>query len=583
MQTHPEVPFLRELLVFLLAAVAVVPIFQRLRASPVLGYLAVGILIGPHGLGRLVEAYPWLGYAVIADVKQAQAFGELGIVFLLFVIGLELSAERLWTMRRAVFGLGFAQVATSAAAIGVLAWAWGNEPAAALLLGLCLAMSSTAVVLQLLSERGELNTRLGRSTVAILLFQDLAVVPILFLVGVLGGEGHGSVAWEFMLALGRAVLAIGVILAVGRWLLRPLFRRIAALRNQELFVALCLLAALGTAFTTGFVGLSTALGAFLAGLVLAETEFRHQIEVEIAPFKGLLIGLFFVSVGMSVDVLVIADYLFLVLLSVLGLFAIKAAIVAGLARLFRQPWYVAAPLGLLLGQGGEFGFLIVNLAMYNGALPSDTGKFIVLTVTVTMVLTPIAAIAARRLADWLRQHGQSYHASEADAIVASLKGHVVIAGLGRVGGAVATALEARDQPYVAIDLDAGGVERERAKGRHAFYGDASRAELLRHLGLDRAVAVVVTIDDESIARRLVEAVRKDWPQLPIFARARNAAEASKLLALGATEVVPEVVEASLQLASRVLEGVGVSGASSGAVIDRMRAEVLEALKRSTRT
>jgi len=576
-QAHPDLPFLRELLVFLVAAVVVVPIFQRLRASPVLGYLAVGIVIGPHGLGRLVGDYPWLGFGVIADVEQAQAFGELGIMFLMFLIGLELSGERLWTMRHAVFGLGFAQVATCAAAIGLLAWAWGNAPPAALLLGLCLAMSSTAVVLQLLSERGELQTRLGRAAVAILVFQDLAVVPILFLVGVLGQEARGAVWIELGLALGRAVLAIGLILVAGRWLLRPLFRRIAELRNQELFVALCLLAALGTALATGYAGLSTALGAFLAGLVLAETEFRHQIEAEIASFKGLLIGLFFVAVGMSVDLLVVADALAMVALSVLGMFAIKACLIAGAARLFRHPWHVAAPLGLLLGQGGEFGFLIVNLAISNGAIPDPAGKFVILTVTLTMVLTPVAAVAARRLAIALRQRGQSKRLSHAEAALAELEGHVVIAGLGRVGKTVALAMEARRQPFVAGDMDAEEVERNHAAGRQVFYGDASRLEFLKRLGIEHAAALVVAFDDPELAKRLVKAARQEWPALPIFARGHDAEHARALMALGAQQVVPETVEASLQLAARVLAGVGVPDAAADDVVDRLRADELKVL------
>ncbi len=578
MHPHPEVPFLRELLVFLLAAITVVPIFHRLRVSPVLGYLAVGIVIGPFGLGRLVEAYPWLGYGVIADVEQARAFGDLGIMFLMFVIGLGLSGERLWTMRHAVFGLGFAQVAVTAVAIGSIAWAWGNAPSVALLLGLCLAMSSTAVGLQLLAERGELNTRLGRSTVAILLFQDLAVVPILFLVGVLGGETQKPIWIEFALSLGRALLAIGLILAAGRWLLRPLFRRIAGLRNQDLFVALCLLAAIGTAVATGYAGLSTALGAFLAGLVLAETEFRHQIEAEIQPFKGLLVGLFFVVVGMSVDVLVIFDQFAMVLLAVAGLFAIKAAVIAGLAKLFRQPWHVAAPLGLLLGQGGEFAFLIVNLAVANGAMPSPTGKFITLTVTLTMVLTPFAAILARRLGKHLRTQRHVERLDDAGPAIDTLDGHVVIAGLGRFGAAVATALEARNLPLLAVDLDAGEVERARKAHRQAFYGDIARPEILRRLGLDHAQALVVTVDDADLVRRVVEQARAEWPHLPVFARTRDAGHARKLLALGARQVVPETVEASLQLAQRVLEGVGVPEQVADDVIDAMRARELEALR-----
>ncbi|MCC6470991.1 MAG: cation:proton antiporter [Alphaproteobacteria bacterium] len=578
MEAHQQIPYLREAVVFLVATVAIVPLFQRLRASPVLGYLAIGALIGPYGLGRLAEIHPWLGYFVIADADLVRRFAELGIVLLLFVIGLGLSVDRVWSMRRTVFGLGLAQVLVCGGAIGLAAWTLGTAPPAATVLGACLAMSSTAVVVQLLTERGEIATRLGRAAIAVLLFQDLAVVPILFLLSVLGGDGTHGVLPELGIALARAIVAVGLILALGRLLLRPVFRRIAQLRSQGLFVALSLLAVIGTGWLTGMAGLSMALGAFLAGLVLAETEFRHQIEMEIAPFKELLLSLFFVSIGMTIDLLVMAAHILPLVLAVIGLFAVKALIIAALGRAFRLPAHVALPLGLLLGQGGEFGFLIVGLAIINGVLPAETGRFAAMAVALTMALTPLAALLARIVERRLRRHVRHHDSPEPPEDLGDLDGHVVIAGMGRVGEVVAMALEARQMPYVAVDLDAAGVARQRKEGRLVYFGDASRHELLARLGLERAAAVVITLDDPDIACRSIGCLRDNWPDLRIYARARDAEHARLLLDTGATHVVPETVEASLQLAEHVLEDLGVSKDTADELVDELRGEILVALR-----
>ncbi|MCC7048509.1 MAG: cation:proton antiporter [Alphaproteobacteria bacterium] len=578
MEAHQQIPYLREAVVFLVATVAIVPLFQRLRASPVLGYLAIGALIGPRGLGRLAESHPWLGHFVIADAELVRRFAELGIVLLLFVIGLGLSVERVWTMRRAVFGLGLAQVLACGGAIGGAAWGLGIEPPAATVLGACLALSSTAVVVQLLSERGETATRLGRAAIAVLLFQDLAVVPILFLVGVLGGDGAHGVLPELGIALARAILAVALILALGRLLLRPVFRRIAALRSQGLFVALSLLAVIGTGWLTGLAGLSMALGAFLAGLVLAETEFRHQIEMEIAPFKELLLSLFFVSVGMSIDLLEMAAQFLPLVLAVIGLFAVKTLVIAGLGRAFRLPAHVALPLGLLLGQGGEFGFAIVGLATVTGVMPAETGRFAAMAVALTMALTPFAALLARAAERRLRRRVHHHDSPEPPEDLGDLDGHVVIAGMGRVGGVVAMALEARQMPYVAVDLDAVEVARQRKQGRPVYFGDAARHELLARLGLERAAALVITLDAADVACRVLASLRDDWPDLKIYARARDTDHARLLLDNGATQVVPETVEASLQLAEHVLEDLGVPRDAADELVDALRGEILAAVK-----
>jgi CPA2 family monovalent cation:H+ antiporter-2 len=577
-EPHTGLPYLREAVVFLVATVAVVPLFQRLRASPVLGYLAIGAIVGPHGLGRLAQDHPWLAYVVIADVDHVQRFAELGVVLLLFVIGLGLSIDRVWRMRRAAFGLGLAQVAVCGAAIAAVAWSWGNPPPVAIVLGACLALSSTAIVVQLLAERAETATRTGRAAIAVLLFQDLAVVPILFLVGVLGGERSGSLAVEFAVAVAKAAVAIGLILALGRLLLRPLFRRIAALRSQDLFVALTLLAVIGTAWLTGAAGLSMALGAFLAGLVLAETEFRHQIEMEIAPFKGLLLSLFFVSVGMTIDPLAVAGQMTALAAAVAGLLALKAAIIVVLALAFGLPPAVALPLGLLLSQGGEFGFLVVGQAVANGLMPPPVGKFMVMVVALTMAATPFLALLAHAGERRLRAARPPGTLPEPSEDIGDLEGHVVIAGMGRVGSLVGKVLEARQTPMVGVDLDTAEVARQRRAGRLVFFGDAARRDLLARLGLDRAAAVVITLNDWDAVCRVLDRLRADWPELKIYARARDAEHARLLLERGATHVVPETVEASLQLAERVLEDMGLPQETADGLIDAQRAEILAALE-----
>jgi CPA2 family monovalent cation:H+ antiporter-2 len=575
-----EIPYVRETVVFLLAAVAVAPAFHRLRVSPLLGYLVVGIAIGPKGLGLLAGAHPWLGYVTVADADSVRRLAELGVVFLLFMIGLELSADRLWTMRRAVFGLGGAQVAASTAAIALAAWGWGHAPAAVLVLGACLAMSSTAVVIQLLSERGEIATRLGRSAVAVLLFQDLAVVPLLILVGALtaGGAAAGPLAGDLALALAKAAGAIAAILALGRLVLRPIYRRIAGLRNRDLFVALTLLAVIGTAQLTALAGLSMALGAFMAGLVLAETEFRHQVEAEIAPFKGLLVGLFFIAVGMSLDLGAAAANAGAIALSAAGLYALKAAIVAALAFAFRLPAPVALPLGLLLGQGGEFGFLVVGAAAAGGLLPPSVGQFMLLVVALTMMATPVVAVLAARLGAALHRRAAAAETPPGVPDEAGLEGHVVIAGFGRVGRMVARFLASERVPYLAIDGDAALVARERRAGVPVYYGNVAQPEMLRRMGLERALALVVTIDEPGAAGMLVERVSQAWPHLKLFVRARDAAHSRAMLRLGATEAVPETVEASLQLAGRVLEAAGAPPEAVGKLIAEIRAQELAGLQ-----
>ena len=552
----PALPHLREIMLFLVAAGIVVPLLARLRFNPVLGYLLVGFLIGPYGLGLLTADLPWLSLLTITDLAGVQQLAELGVVFLLFVIGLELSMERLWALRRLVFGLGSAQVLLTAVLIALVALGFGASAEAATLLGASFALSSTAIVMQLLTLRRQLGTPLGRTTFSILLLQDLAVVPILFLVGVLGIHDGVGIAGQLGLALAKAALVVALIYLVGRILLRPLMRMVAATRNPEMFMAAILLVAIGSALLTHAAGMSMALGAFLAGLLLAETEFRHQIEVDIEPFKGLLLGLFFVSVGMGIDGRVLlADPLHIVA-AVIGLVLLKALVVAGLCRLFGMPGAVAIESGLLLGQAGEFAFVVLGMAGQLALLPPDSSQFMLIVASVSMLATPALALVARRWSARMEQRVLARHAPELDELD-ELDSHLVIAGFGRVGQSMARILEAERLPYIALDLDAEEVARARARSQPVHYADASRLDTLRRAHIERARALVVTMDRVAAADHVVRAVREFAPSLPIYARARDGRHARRLLDHGASEVVPETVEAGLQLAARVLEGTGL--------------------------
>ncbi len=556
MESQLHIPYLREVILFLVVAGFAVPLLQR-RVSPVLGYLLIGGLIGPYGLGLLADAFPLAAFLVIDDLDGVRALAEIGVVFLLFAIGLELSLDRLWAMRRLVFGLGSAQILLTGVVIGGVAYAWGNSGPAALVLGACLALSSTAIVMQLLIEKSRLTTPVGRSAFSVLLMQDLAVVPILFIVGVLGtvSEGQG-VLGGLALALGEAAITVVVIYAVGRLVLRPLFRATAQSGSREAFMAMILLIVLGTAAITGAVGLSMALGAFLAGLLIAETEYRHQVEVDIEPFKGLMLGLFFMSVGMGIDWRVLVDTPLLIAASVVGLITIKAVLNISLFLLWKTPIHRAVEAGLLLAQAGEFAFIVVGLAMSLGLLPGSTGQFMLIVASITMVLTPGLAEAARKLADRIENRLNERHPDATDQ-VEDLEGHVLIAGFGRVGRMIASILDREGLPYIAIDKDPIIASEARASGLPVRFGDASRLEILQANHVKQAAALVITLGDAKHTELLTQRMREAAPHVPLFVRARDKDQADRLTDAGATAAVPETVEASLQLAARLLEGCGL--------------------------
>jgi CPA2 family monovalent cation:H+ antiporter-2 len=472
-------------------------------------------------------------------------------------------------MRRLVFGLGGAQVALTAALIGAGAWMLGSDRPAAAIIGLALALSSTAIVVQLLTEKLRLSTPVGRTCFGVLLFQDLAVVPILFLVTVLGTQSQEPLALSFALALGQAVLVIALILLVGRLIVRPVFRLIGGTENREFFMAAALLAIIGTAVLTSAAGLSLALGAFLAGLLFADTEYRHQINSDIEPFKGLLLALFFMSVGMTLDVGALVGLAGWVLLAAAGLIAVKAALVLALARLFRASPAVAAESALLLGQGGEFGFVIGAAALALGLLSPETTQFLLLTVVLTMFLTPPIAAVARQLGRRIEARAMEHEEKQVPDV--ELRDHVVIGGFGRVGQMLGALMEAERIPYVAVDHDAERVAHFRDEGAPVHYGDAADEHLLAHVGLAHAQAFVSTMDEADAAEHAIAAIRRRWPELPVFARARDPEHARKLRRLGVAAVIPETTEASLQLGEALLAGIGIPEEAARQMVEEIRA------------
>jgi len=570
MDAHAGLPHLQPILLFLAIAGLVMPLLARARVSQVVAFLVIGALVGPNGLGRIAADHAWLRWLTIADGEGVRVLAELGVVFMLFVIGLELPARQLWSLRRWVLGVGSAQWLGCGALIGAVALAFGHSEETAVVLGLGLAMSSTAVVMQLLAESGQTRSTVGRMSFAVLLLQDIAVVPLLILLGLMAGEGGGGHFLMLMLtALLKAAAAVALILLFGRLVLTPLFRRVSVTTQADSFMALTLFATLGVAALTGAAGLSMALGAFLAGLMLAETEYRHAALLAIEPFKGLLMGLFFVSVGMSLDLLQVAGDAGWLVASVLGLYAIKSATMYGLFRRSGLSRGEAAEAALLLGQAGEFGFIVIGVAIAGGVLAGAVGNFMLLVVTLSMFLTPLAARAGRVLR-------QTLDTREAEAPVSlpddeADEDLVIIAGFGRVGQLVARLLDRADVRWVAIERHVAAAAEHHAQGRPVIVGDAGRPSLLHHLGAGRARAIVVTMDDTAAARHVVRSLRAEFPALPLIARARDAAHARELMAAGASEVIPEALEAALQMGVHVLDRVGVDADTGARLINAERA------------
>ncbi|MBS0555958.1 MAG: cation:proton antiporter [Proteobacteria bacterium] len=548
--------FLQFAVMFLAAAVVAVSISRRAGLGAVLGYLGAGALIGPHVLG------------LAPDMHQATQFSDLGVIFLMFVIGLELSPQRLWVMRRAVFGAGTAQVVVSALLLGAAAWLAGVPRNAAVIVGLGLALSSTAIGLQILAERKELASTHGRLAFAILLFQDLAAIPILALIPLLGPHAVAASPAAEVLAVAKIIAVIAAIVIGGRLLLRPVFRTVAGLRIPEVFTATALLVVLGVAWIMQMSGMQMSLGAFLAGVLLADSEYRHEIEAQIEPFKGLLLGLFFLSVGVSLDVgLVRRDPLQIAVL-VAALLLLKSAVLLGIGKASGKLDLAGnLRLATLLAGGGEFSFVVFSLAEQHGLLDPARHTALVVAVTVSMVLTPLSVIMVSR---WLA--GRKTAAAPAFDKITNESPRVIVAGYGRVGQIVSRILRAQRVAFTALETSAEQVDFSRRFGSDIYFGDPGRPELLRAAGADKAEVFVLATDDPEANLRTARMVKRAFPHLTIVARARNRQHAFRLmdLSIADADVVRETLYSSLEMTRRVLIGLGMDPALASERVDKFR-------------
>ncbi|HSY08646.1 MAG TPA: cation:proton antiporter [Steroidobacteraceae bacterium] len=536
---------LTQVLILLAAALLVVTIARRLGLPTILGYLIVGMGLGPHAL------------SIVSQSQTTGLLAELGIVFLLFTLGLEFSFPRMLAMRGEVFGLGTVQVTLTVAVVALIARLWGVPWLIAALVGGAIAMSSTAIILHELTDRAELNRTHGRLAFSMLLFQDLAFVPLFALASALArGSAVDFSVQGTALFLSGGALAVMVVLAAGRWLLRPLFHVIAHSRLRELFTLAVLFVVLAAAWTSYRAGLSLALGAFLAGMMVAETEYRHQIEVVIRPFRDILLGLFFISVGMLLDVRLLIDEFATISLMLLGLVVIKGAIAALATRLFVGSAFKAIRTGVVMSIGGEFGIALFTVTLRGNLLAPQWGEPLLVAIVLSMVLSPLILSNNKRIARaLLREQGPPATAIEREAAATreiAARDHVILCGFGRVGQNVARVLESQGFEFIALDLDPARIRAARQTGDPVIFGDSADEEMLGEAGLQNASAVVVSFSAPPIAIGIVRSIRRVRQDVPILVRTADDTGVMELRAAGATEVVPETFEASLMLVSQVL-------------------------------
>ncbi len=558
-------------LVILGAAGIVIPAFTRFRISPVIGFILVGVLVGPAGLGQLVGDLPWLYYMTITDPHSIEPFAEFGIILLLFSIGLELSFKRLWTMRGLVFGVGAAELLGAGALIGIGLYAMGQAWAGALGLGLALALSSTALVLPIAGT----TSAVGRSAFAMLLFEDLALVPIVFLLAALAPAAGDAAFGDFMMTLLRGGIVVAVLFIGGRFFLPRLFAQAARTKSPELFLAASLLVVIVASLATTVVGLSPIVGALLAGVLIAETDYHSEVEVITAPFKGLALGVFLITVGMRLDLRMVMQDWALLLAAIIGVMAIKVGVTMALLKLSGARTGTAAEAGVLMASPSETTLIVLGVAATAGLIQPSTAAFWTTVTAIGLTITPLLATAGRFAARKIEERDSSHDEASNPEVV---PGGTVVIGFGRVGRTVADMLRAHDKPYVAIDADIDGVAIARREGYSVMFGDVSRAELVDRLRLGHAKALILTMDDPVLTVRLTRRVRSWVPDIPIIARARDAAHAAELYKAGATDAVPETLESSLQLAEAALVDLGVAVGPVIASIHEKRDEMRKSIK-----
>ncbi len=569
MSTELYSPILSDALVILGAAGIVIPVFARFRITPIIGFILVGLAVGPYGLGRLVFDYPWLTHITITDPDGLDPFAEFGIILLLFSIGLELSFDRLWAMRRKVFGLGALELIVTASLLGFALAFIGQPLSGAMGLGLALALSSTALVLPM---SGTTNP-VGRSALAMLLFEDIALVPIIFLLGALAPHASAEGFDGLFRTLWLGALTVIVLLVVGRFLLPRLFAQAARTKSPELFLAASLLVVIIAALATSAVGLSPIVGALLAGLLIAETEYHAEVEGITAPFKGLALGIFLITIGMSIDLRVVWANLGTILLATVGVLTLKALVTGIALRLMGARRSTATETGLLMASPSETTLIVLAAATNALLIQPGTAQFWQIVTAIGLTVTPLLAWVGRRAARRV-DRGQPPPEVADDA-----EPRAIIVGFGRVGRLVAEMLKVHNKPFVAVDSDADLIARARRKGYPAMFGDAAFGNTLQRLGIERAAALILTMDEPIAAQRLVRKIRAAHPNLPIIARARDASHAAALYRAGASHAVPETLESSLQLSEAVLVDLGVAMGPVIASIhekrDEFRARIME--------
>lgn len=537
---------LQDATIYLAAAIVAVLLARKLGFGAVLGYLFAGVLVGPWGL------------RLITNVDNILHFAEFGVVFLLFIIGLELQPSRLWVLRRSVFGLGSLQVFVTGVALTLIAYWFSLGWAPAIVIGFGLSLSSTAFVLQMLAERKELTSPHGRAAFGVLLFQDLAVIPLIALVPLLAREGAsmgGAIRFDEIL---KALLVLGGFIIGGHYLLRPILRLVASAQTHEIFTAAALLVVLGSAVLMESLGLSMGLGAFLAGMLVADSEYRHQLETDIAPFKGLLLGLFFIAVGMSADLGLLISEPGIILAITIGLIALKAAIIFPLALAFRIKGLTALTLSLVLAQGGEFAFVLFHLASAEGLWPEILTNRLILAVTLSMAATPLLYLLCARLT----KSGASKEDDRPYDEVDDKSHQVIIAGFGRFGQVIGRILAMRKIPFTALEVNPSQVDFVRRYGNKVYYGDAGRLDLLRSAQVDSARVFVLALDDVESSVKIAETVKHHFPDLHLAARARNRQHALRLMDCGADFIIRDTLLSSIDLAGQVLKDIGLSPAEA---------------------